>query len=64
MTYRISLARRRTLAEWKRARYWSDPEYRLSCINRTRAKAGLPALDAVPAEPLAKRGARGRFVRA
>jgi hypothetical protein len=28
-------------------RYWNDPDYRLQCINRDRARRGAPPLQSV-----------------
>lgn len=44
MTYRLPLSKRQHMAAYKRWRYRVDPEYRLSCINRGRAKRGEPQI--------------------
>lgn len=69
MTYALPLSERMRHAANKRAQYWSDPEYRLACINRTRARKGRPPINnlsemgnPVVGRPGAKRDARGRFV--
>lgn len=65
MNYRMSLHDRLRQATSKRSRYWRDPQYRLACINRSRARAGIPPLDELPdTGPLVARGERGRFERA
>ena len=40
--YRDTLRERRRTSEAIVARYWSDPEFRLMCINRDRARRGRP----------------------
>lgn len=40
--YSRSLEERRKEAARQKARYWSDPEFRLDRINRARARQGLP----------------------
>lgn len=65
MAFAMPLAKRRTQAAYKRSRYWADPAFRLACINRSRARAGIPPLDELPdTGPLVARGERGRFARA
>ena len=41
MTYRLPLRERLRFARNKRDRYHRDPDYRLDCINRARARKGL-----------------------
>jgi hypothetical protein len=50
--YRQPLSKRRRDSAYHTARYWTDPAYRLSCINRDRARRGLPprlSIEEVPA---------------
>lgn len=42
MIYALPFRLRERLARNKRERYWRDPEFRLKCINTSRAKKGLP----------------------
>ena len=40
--YDLPLERRLRISRLRRERYANDPEYRLRCVNRERAKLGLP----------------------
>jgi hypothetical protein len=42
--FKMPLAKRLNRAEWKRNRYRTDPDYRLSAINRARVAQGFDAL--------------------
>lgn len=45
--YATSYAERQRLSRHHRNRYWTDPEYRLRKVNRSRAGEGLPPLNSV-----------------
>ena len=47
MTYRIPLKVRLRYARNKRDRYHRDPDYRLACINKERARRGAPLIAAL-----------------
>lgn len=44
MRFRLPLSERFRYAKNKRARYWRDPEFRLACINKERARRGAPSI--------------------
>ncbi len=58
--YALPLDERLRKAAYQRARYWSDAEYRLRCVNRYRAGKGLPPLASI-AEIAVRRDDKGRF---
>ena len=68
MAYKLPLALRRRYADNKRARYHSDPDYRIRRINEQRILRGLPTIDSLEQmlprggrQPNAKRDEMGRF---
>ena len=42
--YRTSLNKRRYQSARIMERYWSDPQFRLECVNKDRARRGAPLL--------------------
>ena len=42
MKFDLPLEQRLRIARLRNERYANDPEYRLRCVNRERAKRGLP----------------------
>lgn len=47
MTFKTPLATRLRLSQARKARYRSDPDYRLACINATRAYSGAPLISSL-----------------
>jgi hypothetical protein len=47
MSFDTPLAERKRLSRVHRKRYWTDPDYRLRKINRSRAGHGLPPRSSV-----------------
>ena len=58
--YRTSLRHRIRTSAKLTERYWSDPEYRLKCINADRARRGRPLLSSV--DEIARNWPRKRLV--
>ena len=65
--YALPLDERLRKAAYQRARYWSEPAFRLRCINRDRVKRGLPPLACLseikPSRQRNPRDAKGRFAK-
>lgn len=59
MTYRLPLPLRQRLARNKRDRYARDPEYRLACINKERARRGAPLIASLAEVGNPRNGRRG-----
>lgn len=66
MTYTLPLEDRQRLAAKQKARYWSDADFRLKCINRDRVRKGKPPIASLAemGRQDFRRDAKGRFVRA
>jgi hypothetical protein len=47
MTYTLPLEKRRRVAQRRNERYRTEPGYRLSRINETRRRAGVPEIAAL-----------------
>lgn len=69
MPFRLSLHDRQRFARNKRDRYRRDPDFRLRCINASRAQRGAAPIsslsqmgDRFAGRPNGKRDNRGRFV--
>jgi hypothetical protein len=59
MSHKLPYDLRLLWSQYRRQRYHSDPIYRLAQINASRARRGMPLLDAPKG---AQRGERGRFI--